>query len=115
MCLVRNKTHICSALNFLRGNSVHKPFSVVNARGPQVLQAVRRAEDVAVEDYMIGRLLLSATDAFGCIQQCPSGTGMYHSGRRQFLVYSVLSTAIAAGKIECGNVFTSCFSSTFHI
>jgi len=47
--------------------TVHKLFSVVDVSGPQVLQAVRRAEHVAVEDYMIGRLLLSATDAFRCI------------------------------------------------
>jgi len=46
---------------------VLKPFTVVDVRGPQVFQAVRRAKDVTVEDYMIGRLLLSATDAFGCI------------------------------------------------
>jgi len=50
-------------------NKIHKvlkPFSVVNVR-PQVFQAIRRAEDVTVEDYMIGPLLLSATDPFGCI------------------------------------------------
>ena len=44
-----------------------KPFSVVDVRVPQVFQAVRRAKDVTSEDYMIGRLLLSATDAFGFI------------------------------------------------
>jgi len=48
-------------------NKIHKPFGVVDVRGPQVFQAVRRTKDVAIEDYMIGRLLLSATDAFGCI------------------------------------------------
>ena len=47
-----NKTH-----------KIFKPFSVVDVRRPQV----RRAEDVTVEDEMIGRLLLGATDAFGCI------------------------------------------------
>ena len=48
-------------------HKVLKPFSVVDIRRPQAFQAVRRAEDVTIEDYMIGRLLLSATDAFGCI------------------------------------------------
>jgi len=48
-------------------HKVLKPFSVVDVRGPQVFRAVRRAKDVTIEDYMIGRLLLSATDAFGCI------------------------------------------------
>ena len=48
-------------------HKVLKPFSVVDVKGPQVFQAVRRAKDVTIEDYMIGRLLLSATDAFGCI------------------------------------------------
>ena len=61
---------------FLRVSSgshkIHKilqPFSVVNVRGSQVFQAVRRAEDVTIEDYMIGGLLLSATDAFGLIDE----------------------------------------------
>jgi len=56
--------------HFLRVNSpsnkihkVFKPFSVVNVRGSQVFQAVRRAKDVTVEYYMNGRLLLSATGA----------------------------------------------------
>jgi len=49
-------------------HNVLMPFSVVDVRGPQVFQAVRRAKDVTVEYYMIGRLLLSATDALGCIQ-----------------------------------------------
>jgi len=43
-------------------NKIHKvlkPFSVVDVRGPQVFQAVRRAKDVTNEDYMIGRLLLN--------------------------------------------------------
>jgi len=44
-----------------------KPFGVVDIRGPQVFQAGRRVEDVTIEDYMIGRQLLSATAAFGCI------------------------------------------------
>jgi len=51
-------------------NKIHKvlkPFSVVDVREPQVFQAVRREEAVTVEDYMIGRLLHSATVAFGCI------------------------------------------------
>jgi len=48
-------------------HKVLKPFSVVDVRRPQVFQAVRRAKDVTVEYYMNGRLLLSATDAFGCI------------------------------------------------
>jgi len=48
-------------------HKVLKPFSVVDVRGPQVFQAVRRAKDVRIKDYMIGRLLLSATDAFGFI------------------------------------------------
>jgi len=51
-------------------NKIHKvlkPFSVVDDRRSQVFQAVRRAKDVTVEDYMIGRVLLRATDAFGCI------------------------------------------------
>jgi len=39
-------------------HKVPKPFSVVNIRGPQVFKAVRRAEDGAIEDYMIDRLLL---------------------------------------------------------
>ena len=73
-CVISSVTVDCIALNFLcvSGGSdeirkVLKPFSVVDVRGPQVFQAVRRAKDVAIEDYMIGRLLLSATDAFGCI------------------------------------------------
>jgi len=49
---------------FKQNHKVLKPFSVVKVRGPQVFQAVRRAEDITVEDYMVGRLLLSATDAF---------------------------------------------------
>ena len=48
-------------------HKVLKPFSVADVRGPQVFQAVRKAKDVTVEGFMIGRLLLSATDAFGCI------------------------------------------------
>jgi len=36
-------------------------------KGPRAFQAVRRAEDVIIEDYMIGQLFLSATDASGCI------------------------------------------------
>jgi len=48
-------------------HKVLKPFNVLDVRGPQVFQAVRRAKDVTIEDYMIGRLLLSATDTFGCI------------------------------------------------
>ena len=48
-------------------HKVLRPFSAVDVRGPQAFQAVWRAKDVTVEDYMIGRLLLSATDAFGCI------------------------------------------------
>jgi len=48
-------------------HKVLKPFSVVDVKGPQVFQAVRRAKDVTIEDYMTGRLLLSATDAYGCI------------------------------------------------
>jgi len=48
-------------------HKVLKPFSVVDVRGPQVYQAVRNVKDVAIENYMIGRLLLSFTDAFGCI------------------------------------------------
>jgi len=51
-------------------NKIHKvlkPFTVVNGSGTQVIQPVWRAENVTVEDYMIDRLLLSATDAFGCI------------------------------------------------
>jgi len=48
-------------------HKVLKPFSVADVRGPQVYQEVRSAKDVAIENYMIGRLLLSATDAFGCI------------------------------------------------
>jgi len=50
-------------------NKIHKvlkPFSVVDFRRPQVFQAVGRAENVTVDYYMIGRLLLSATDAFRC-------------------------------------------------
>jgi len=38
-------------------NNIHKvlkPFNVVDVRGPQVFQAVRRAEDITVEDYTIG-------------------------------------------------------------
>jgi len=46
---------------------VLKPFSVVDVRGPQVFQAVRRGEDVTIKNYMIDRLLLSTTDACGCI------------------------------------------------
>jgi len=67
----------CHSFNnvfFLRvssgSNKIHKvlrPFSVVDVKGPQFFQAVRRAKDITVEDYMTGRLLLSATDAFGCI------------------------------------------------
>ena len=53
-------------------HKVLKPFSVVDVRGPQVFQAIRRAKDVTIEDYMIGRLLASATDAFGCIQHAPA-------------------------------------------
>jgi len=52
-------------------DKIHKvlnPFSVVDVRGPQVFQAVRRADDVTIEDHMIGRLLLSAADAFGRIE-----------------------------------------------
>jgi len=72
----RFETFTCAILLafFMRvsggSNKIHKvlkPFSVVNVRGPQVFQAVRRTEDVTVEDYMTGRLLLSATDAFGCV------------------------------------------------
>ena len=51
-------------------NKVHKvlkPFSVADVRGLQAFQAVRRAEDGTVEDYMIGRVLLRATNAFRCI------------------------------------------------
>jgi len=51
-------------------NNIHKvlkPFNVVDIRGLQVFQAVRRAKDVTVEDYTIGQLLLMATDAFGCV------------------------------------------------
>jgi len=51
-------------------DKIHKvlqPFSVVDVKGPHVFQAVRRAKDVTSEDYMIGRLLLSVTGAFGCI------------------------------------------------
>jgi len=48
-------------------HKVLKLFTVVDDRGPQVFQAVRGTEDVTIEDHMIGRLLLSATDAFGCI------------------------------------------------
>jgi len=51
-----NKTH-----------KILKLISVVDVRGPQVFQAVRRAENVTVEGEIIGRLLLSATDAFGCV------------------------------------------------
>jgi len=46
---------------------VLKWFSVVDVRGLQVLQVVWGVEDVAIEDGVIGQLLLSATDAFGCI------------------------------------------------
>ena len=48
-------------------HKVLKPFSVVDVRGPQVFQAVWRAKDVTIEDHVIGRLLLSATDAFAFI------------------------------------------------
>ena len=51
---------------------VLNPLSVVDVRGPQVFQAVRRAKDGTVEGYMIGRLLLGATDAFGCILDAPA-------------------------------------------
>jgi len=50
---------------------VLKPFSVVDVRRPQVFQAVWRVEDVAIEDYTINRLPLSATDAFGYILDAP--------------------------------------------
>jgi len=46
---------------------VLNPFGVVDIGGPQVFQAIRRAENVAVEDDMTGRLILSATEAFGCM------------------------------------------------
>ena len=48
-------------------HKVLKAFSLVDVKGPQVLQAVRRAKDITIEDYMFGRLLLSATDGVGCI------------------------------------------------
>ena len=49
-------------------HKVLKPFIVLLMLGDRrSFQAVRRAKDVTIEDYMIGRLLLSATDAFGCI------------------------------------------------
>jgi len=48
-------------------HKVLKPIDVVDVMAPQVFQAVRRAKYVTIEDYMIGRLLVSATDAFGCI------------------------------------------------
>jgi len=51
-------------------NKIHKvlkSFSFVDVREPQVFHAVRRAKDVTIEDYMVGRLLLSVADAFGCI------------------------------------------------
>jgi len=51
---------------------VLKPFSVVDVRGPQVFQAFRRTEDVTVENETIGRLRLSATDAYVCIQRAPA-------------------------------------------
>jgi len=57
---------VSSGLNKMR--KVFKPFCVVDVRGLQVVQAVRRVEDGTVADYMIGRLLLSATDAFRCIK-----------------------------------------------
>jgi len=44
-----------------------KPFGVVDVRGSQVFQAVWRGEDVTIKNYAIGRLLLSASDACGCI------------------------------------------------
>jgi len=47
-------------------DKTHKIFIVVTVGEPQVFQAVRRAKDVTIEDFMIGRLLISATDAFGC-------------------------------------------------
>ena len=53
-------------------HKIFKPFSVDDVKGPQVFQAVQRAEDVTIEEYMIGRLLLSATDAFGCIWHAPA-------------------------------------------
>ena len=57
-------------VSFIGSNKTRKvlePFSVVDVRGPQVFQAVRRAKDVTIEDSMIGRLPPSVTDAFGCI------------------------------------------------
>jgi len=66
-------------------HKVLKPFCVVNVRGPQVFQAIQRAEVATIEDYMTSRVLLSTTDAFGLYLACPNSTGMYQSGRRQFL------------------------------
>ena len=60
---VRGESHIQRNTT---GEVATKPSSVV-VRGPQVFQSVRRAKDVATEDYMIDRLLLSVTSAFGCI------------------------------------------------
>jgi len=81
-CSVQCRTFISKGVQnffFLRvsggSDKIHKvlkPFSVVGVRGPQVFQAVRRAKDVTVKDYMIGRLLLGATDAFGCILDAPA-------------------------------------------
>jgi len=50
-------------------NKIHKvlkPFSVVDVRGPPIFEEVQWEEDVAVEDDMIGRPFLSATDVFRC-------------------------------------------------
>ena len=76
-------------------NKIHKPFGVVDVRAPQVFQAVQRAEDVTSEDYMIGQLLLSTTNAN---LECPSGTGMYQSGRPQFFTYLVLPTDFSSSE-----------------
>ena len=71
-------------------DNIHKVFSVVDVRGPQVFQAGRRAEDESkIYDWP------TAPHRHRCIWVylgCPSGTGMYQSGRRNFLVYSVLPT-----------------------
>jgi len=45
---------VCSGSN--KTHKALKPFSVVKVREPQVFQAVRKAKDVTIEDYMIGRL-----------------------------------------------------------
>jgi len=81
-------------------HEVLKSFSVVDVRGPQVFQAVRRAKDVTIKDYT------TAPECHRCVcvyLGCPSGAGMYQSGRRQFLVYSVLPTDYGVALSQTGD------------